>query len=80
MFPENIQIPPWKELKILKGSGARRPSSGVRGLKTKIHFQRGMYNDCFSGTLAGFSGAFVGPAAFFLPTYLLAVNDFIYTL
>ena len=25
MFPENIQTPAWKELKILKGSGARRP-------------------------------------------------------
>jgi len=44
-----------------------RNSIGVRGLKTKIHFQRGTYNDCFSGTLVGFSGAFVGHGTFFLP-------------
>ena len=34
--------PPWRELEILKGSRLKGlgSSSGVRGLKTKIHFQR----------------------------------------
>ena len=34
--------PPWRELEILKGSRLKGlgSSSGVRGLKTKTHFQR----------------------------------------
>ena len=57
----------WK-IKFWRGRELKglRNSSGVRGLKTKIHFQKGTYNDFFAGTLAGFSGAFVGHAAFFL--------------
>ena len=41
-FQKISRPPPWRELEILKGSRLKGlgNSSEVRGLKTKIHFQR----------------------------------------
>ena len=71
VFLENIQTPILEEI---------RNSEGVRGSKSKEipvgwgfedlnSVPDGRYNDRFSATLVGHSGAFVGHAAFFLPCF-----------
>ena len=68
MFPQNIQTPTTEGIGDSEGVGliGLGNSSGVGGLKTKIHFQRAD-TTIVSHRILSHSGAFVGHAVFFLP-------------